>query len=889
MRTILLFILVIFFNTGFTQTVIKGKVVDSAGHGVANVNILIGDTLSKSIISFSVTNSSGLYELNLTTESKNLFIKTRGFNFEDEIRNIKNENQTVDFILKEQISVLEEVIVRSHIITKSGDTISYNINSFANQKDRVLGDVLKKIPGIKVQTDGTIFYNGEAVNKFYVDGKDLMEGRYGIITNSLPISSVGKVEVLENHQPIGILRDKVPSEKAALNIKLKNNITFTGEGRVGVGYSPFLWNVQMTPMFLSKKNQWLISYKTNNNGEAVENEDNILAFGDRYQGVLKNANPIGFLSVEHATAPNISTEKYLMNNVHFLSGNILSTIGKDWELKTNVSYINNRIVRTSSTEETFYNSNIEGLKLTKMIDNSFYHSNLKGSFTIAKNTKKTFFKNRTSYQMFWNNDSAIVNRTLSNTSLTAIDKLRSPTGSVQNSLSAILPWGKKLINLQSYMSYQVDRQTLQVSPRGYLQFYYPNKSPIDFGYPDLLISQEYRMESFDLSNSADAKFSKGNWTLSTDIGIDFSHKNLSTSLQGIGFYRDSFRNELRLYNICSYISSGINFRTPSWILSLNVPLKIYNISTHEGIMNLNLRSDRVILEPRIYAQKELSYWKGIVIAGVTTRFLPINELYGGYILTSPSSLSIMKSESLLTRTITRYLNPRIEYRNPLSNFFFNLGYNYSLEDRNQMPSVYTTGNSNTMENILRNNNAVYNKYSGEVGWFFSKIKSNISLDLSLNTNRSEILFNDSIFSNKNNNKTAEFSFNNKFYKWVSLDYDFLMTQSKQLGNNKISEVEAKYLTQKIDLTFYPFKNHSFGFEWNQFYTKLNTVSYNTFFYDIKYQYSWIKKKVDFEIKWVNISNTREMQQISLRPVSTLLNIMQIRPSYIISTVKFNFK
>jgi hypothetical protein len=77
------------------------------------------------------------------------------------------------------------------------------------------------MPGVEVNKDGTILYQGEAINKFYVNGKDLMEGGYGTINNSLPKDAVQKVEIMENHQPVKILQDKVASENAAINVKLK--------------------------------------------------------------------------------------------------------------------------------------------------------------------------------------------------------------------------------------------------------------------------------------------------------------------------------------------------------------------------------------------------------------------------------------------------------------------------------------------------------------------------------------------------------------------------------------------------------------------------------------------------------------------------------------------
>jgi hypothetical protein len=50
----------------------------------------------------------------------------------------------------------------------------------------------------------------------------------------------------------------------------------TGRGEVGL-VEIWLWNVKLTPMFFGQKSQWVVNYKTNNMGEQVENEGNILA------------------------------------------------------------------------------------------------------------------------------------------------------------------------------------------------------------------------------------------------------------------------------------------------------------------------------------------------------------------------------------------------------------------------------------------------------------------------------------------------------------------------------------------------------------------------------------------------------------------------------------
>ena len=82
-------------------------------------------------------------------------------------------------------TLLKEVTVKADRIREQGDTITYNVGSFVQQQDRSIGDVLKRMPGIDVANNGKIQYQGEDINKFYIEGSDLLGGKYGIATNGI--------------------------------------------------------------------------------------------------------------------------------------------------------------------------------------------------------------------------------------------------------------------------------------------------------------------------------------------------------------------------------------------------------------------------------------------------------------------------------------------------------------------------------------------------------------------------------------------------------------------------------------------------------------------------------------------------------------------------------
>lgn len=133
-------------------------------------------------------------------------------------------------------------------IRKRGDTLSYSVAEFQSEGNRSIGDVLKKIPGIDVNPNGEITYQGRPINRYYVENMNLLDGRYGLVNDNLPHGKVASVQVFENHQPVRAIASLQTSERAAINIKLKNKVIKTGNFQYGLGYKPLLWNVNATPI-----------------------------------------------------------------------------------------------------------------------------------------------------------------------------------------------------------------------------------------------------------------------------------------------------------------------------------------------------------------------------------------------------------------------------------------------------------------------------------------------------------------------------------------------------------------------------------------------------------------------------------------------------------------
>ena len=166
---------------------------------------------------FVFTDNKGVFSIIPKADADSLSFRLMGY----ESRTLPI---TADFScvrLRTKATQLKDVIVEAPDIYARGDTLVFNVAKYANAKDNAIIDVIKRLPGIKVEDDGTIKYQGKPINKFYLDGNDFIGGQYGLATNNISHKDVASVEVMENHQPVKALEGIEFPEEAGINLKLK--------------------------------------------------------------------------------------------------------------------------------------------------------------------------------------------------------------------------------------------------------------------------------------------------------------------------------------------------------------------------------------------------------------------------------------------------------------------------------------------------------------------------------------------------------------------------------------------------------------------------------------------------------------------------------------------
>ncbi len=244
---ILLLTLSFFCVTAIAQKngMVKGTAYDTlTKKTVGNATVTLMLKKDSSLISFTMTDSRGRFELTgIPYGEYRLLITHVNYHNTNKFFTINETNKTANLdniVMNDRAKILSEVVVKSEAppVTLVGDTIQYNAGSFKTQPNASVEDLLKKLPGVKVEKDGTVKAQGEKVQKVLVDGKEFFGNDPKIATKNLPADAVDKVQVFDKlsdqAQMTGF--DDGNSEKT-INLKLKKDKKkgMFGKANVGAG------------------------------------------------------------------------------------------------------------------------------------------------------------------------------------------------------------------------------------------------------------------------------------------------------------------------------------------------------------------------------------------------------------------------------------------------------------------------------------------------------------------------------------------------------------------------------------------------------------------------------------------------------------------------------
>ena len=257
------------------QSLIKGKVIDNETHQpLERAAVTLTRDSSSTVYKYALTDPKGCFSFSVSEDAA-WTVHVTYLGYQKESRPAQ-KGKEITFQLEPEAISLKEVEIKGGRIYGRQDTVKYDLSRFTSGKEQNIKEALKKLPGIDVnEQSGEIRYNGKAISQFTVEGMDVSGGRYNQITENLKADAVEKAEVIEHFQPIRSLRNKMPSDKVALNLKLKPEVRsrwlLTLQAAGGYG-DQMLYNGKFNALQLARERQGIYLYKADHTGKDLSTE-----------------------------------------------------------------------------------------------------------------------------------------------------------------------------------------------------------------------------------------------------------------------------------------------------------------------------------------------------------------------------------------------------------------------------------------------------------------------------------------------------------------------------------------------------------------------------------------------------------------------------------------
>lgn len=177
---------------------IKGVLYSSEKEALEKATVAILLAQDSTVLSYSLSNENGKFSFIKLPLNQNLILYISHINATAEYINFNLSNEEeYDFkdITLAPTSLEEVVIEMTPPIRMNKDTLEYNAKYFKTRPNANVEELLQKLPGLQVNLDGSIYYQGKAVQSVRLNNKDFFNEDMTIATRNLDASMIDKVQV----------------------------------------------------------------------------------------------------------------------------------------------------------------------------------------------------------------------------------------------------------------------------------------------------------------------------------------------------------------------------------------------------------------------------------------------------------------------------------------------------------------------------------------------------------------------------------------------------------------------------------------------------------------------------------------------------------------------
>lgn len=865
-------------STGLQAQSYKGTVCDK-GSGKfledISVSFLAADS---SLISYSYTDRQGHFEMQPASTGRFFLFSSIGY--KQLLLPVAQFKDGMTIRLEETALQIREVRITSRRIRQSKDTLTFTVSGFKMPQDRSIEDVLKKIPGIEVTSNGTIKFQDKPISGFYIEGMNLLEEKYALGSKNIPANMVQEIQVLQAHQPIAALRGKSFSDNAALNLtlndKAKSRLIKVIDLGLGAGNgSGALWDNRLLGMLFGKNMQNLTMYKNNNTGKDIASEIVPLT----QTGIINSSDMNGendFFSQSAAQSTGVDPERYLFNKSHLIVTNHLYRPNAKTDLRLQFNALHSEETANHQSGTTYFYPS-QTITIDEAEDYSGQENRAEGHLTYMLNDSDTYIKNTLKGQIGLHKSTLdlTVNRQRTNEYIHPERKF------LQNNFELIKNKKSNTLSIYSANTYTELPQYMTVTPGLFTELLNNGKAYDTF-------KQEAHLKVFSSDSYTYFQHKLAGFYLKYKTGIKYSNKKMTSTVytDQKPLQKPSLGNDVRLESVRLYIEPSLNYKSEFWEIQASAPIAFLSQRVKYRMPDSRrLTKQRLMPMPELNVKYEMNaYWNSILLSSFSYTAPDIQQLYAGYLFSSYRSASAYEPQLHFDKSWYNMLGVR--FNNPLKGFFFSVTgfYNLSRQD-----IIYGYENSDNYLTLCKAYPRRHNSYLWGARARISKAypwkKLYTAFSAVYSHNKSHLLLEEEPTVSSLESINLKFNFSLQPSRYANIDGNTSATHTKSALDYAENEA-VKTWNYRHELNL----NLTLSSHWKA--RLANTLSHNSrnnafaYFADASIIFS--QRLFDIEIAGRNLLNHTRLDNIYVNSFTEKYTRHTLRPQEFLMKIAFSF-
>lgn len=914
MKHILSALILLLSATALAQNVKLTGVIKDSLAPLEMANIMAINKASNAMESYAITDDAGRYQLALKANTVYVLKASYiGYSAYEEEFTMPATNQVKVITLKQGIEMDELEIVHEMPVTIKGDTIVYNSDSFTNGTERKLEDVLRKLPGVEVDSEGNVKVEGKSVTKLMVEGKDFFDGDTKLGVKNIPADALDKVEVLRNYNEVSQLKGLENNEEnVAMNIKLKDgkkNFWFgdiSASASIGEG-ERYLVNPKL--FYYSPKYSLNVIGNINNTGELPLSMQDYFNMTGGFRNVMRKggtnfnvgSNDLGMLTLRNNRAKSIETK--------FGAANFSYNPSKTWTISGFGIFNSNKNEMETHTRNQVLNAETNEPETTQTVDD---RTTQRTDFTLLK-LSSSYIPNANvhfDYDAFLKSSrqteetsmySSVFPETAQSQDIYT-GKKQNPFSFNQNVNFYYTLNDKNVFAFEAQQLYQDEdpfySANLQNNP-----FPDSGDNGLNLG---LAPAQRYdiNQKRFVKTNKVDAKADyyymvtpKAN--INVTLGLTHSYQNFDSNLfqvlddGSVDNLDDNTKNDVN-YSFTD-VFAALHYKFITGKFTFNPGVAAHSYKSYNEQLGTTVNQDFTRLLPDVYAVYQIKKSERLQYTyNMTTEFTDVAKFAQGLVLNNYSSL--FRGNRNLENAL--YQNHNLNYfKYNMFNFtqiYGGITYSYRMDAIKNLSAfsginqVGTVENSSFADQSLSANagyNRSFEKYykagvNASVSW---NKYNNFRFDQAGNTGE-EITIDDAIRQvNEQFSQTYTASFGTNYKTWPNLELGY----SVNINDYASSKFYTHSPFARMDYQLSPSITLTADYTYNHYYNNTHTTDNEYDFLNAYVMYAIPNTRWEFKVGGTNLLNTGSLNDDSFSQFSTRTSRYSIQPRYLLLNVRYS--